>query len=138
MEPRSVNATPSNGEQALRPSDINGRKLARALKTGTIPADWQARLALRLQEGAVFLHHLTAKQARQVTGAKCADLAAERRKHRQANGDGKRRVLYRGKVSDSDIDAVVAKLGPDKVMAALDRLTKPRCNATTEMFSAAQ
>ena len=82
MDPRYLIGTPLNGVQPVRPSDINGRKLSRALKAGKLPSDWRARLALRLQEGAVFLHHLTARQARLLTGAKVGDVAAARRVER--------------------------------------------------------
>jgi hypothetical protein len=136
MEPHSVNGTPANGGQ-VPGRDISGRKLAKALKVGTFTPDGRARLALRLQDGSAFLHHLTAKQARQLTGAKVCDVAAARRAERPVNGNGKHaRVFYRHDLLDGDIDTIVAKIGPDKVMAALDRLTKPRCAATTEMFGA--
>jgi len=80
-----VNGTSANGGQVVR-RNINGKKLAQALKNGTVQPGFAAWLAYRMQVGDVVLHHLTAQQARALTGAKCADLAAERRKHRQANG----------------------------------------------------
>jgi hypothetical protein len=114
-----------NGGQG--PSDINGQKLAKALKAGAIPPDWRARLALRLQDGSTFLHHLTAKQARQVTGARVGDLAAARRAERpNDNGtDNLRRVLFRNNPTDSDVDVIVAQVGTERLMDALDRATKP-------------
>src|SRR5262249_50099425 len=102
-----------------------------------VTPDFTAWLAYRLQVGGAWLHHLTAKQARQVTGAICADLAAERRKNRPANGNGKR-VLYRRNPTEADVDAIVPQLGPDTVMQALDRMTKPRCARTGEMFGASR
>jgi hypothetical protein len=36
--------------------------------------------------------------------------------------------------SDTKLDRIVAQLGADRVLAALDRPTKPRCDATAEMF----
>jgi len=38
----------------------------------------------------------------------------------------KRRVLYRRNLSDIDVDVVLAEIGLDRVMAALDRCTQPR------------
>jgi hypothetical protein len=112
------------------------------MKAGTVEpgfADW---LAYKLQVGEVFVHHLSARQARALTGARCADLAAVHRANRRSNGrngnGSKRRVFYRRVASDADLDGVIQKLGPNKVMQALDRLTKPRCERTTEMFSAAR
>jgi len=121
MDPHRLNTPPANGRQVR---DVNGRKLDKALKAGTVQPGFAAWLAYRMQSGAVFLHHLTAQQACALTGATCADLAAERRKHRSANGNG-RRVLYRRAATDNDIDAVVTKLGTEKVLAALDRITRP-------------
>jgi len=136
MDPRYLIGTPLNGVQPVRPSDINGRKLSRALKAGKLPSDWRARLALRLQEGAVFLHHLTARQARLLTGAKVGDVAAARRVERpNGNGtDNLRRVLFRNNPTDSDVDVIVAQVGTERLMDALDRATKPRCERTSEMF----
>jgi hypothetical protein len=125
MDPYRFN-TPTNGSgQAPAARNINGKKLARALKAGTVQPGLAAWLAYEFQAGGAYLHHLTAKQARWLTGAKCADLAAERRKHRQTNGNGKR-VLYRLAPTDSDLDAVIAKLGADRIMKALDRYTQPQ------------
>jgi len=137
MEPHAENGMPHGGVQVPAVKPISGKELAKALKAGTVTPDFTAWLAYRLQVGGAWLHHLTAKQARQVTGAICADLAAERRKNRPANGNGKR-VLYRRNPTEADVDAIVAKLGPDKVMQALDRMTKPRCARTGEMFGASR
>ena len=124
MEPHSVNGTPSNGGQgpAIK---LSGKRLARWLRAGVIDPDFAARLAYRLQVGTVVVGDFTDKQSRLLTGASRAELAAVRRKHRQANGNGKR-VLYRRYPTDSDIDAVVAKIGADRVMKALDRYTQPQ------------
>ena len=124
---RRVDSSSETGGQARIP-DVNGRKLANAIKAGTLKPDFAAWLAYRLQIGEVLLHHLTARQARQVTGATCADLAAERRKNRRVNGNGCR-VLYRRNPSDTDIDTIVARLGADRVLAALDRITTPTLSA---------
>lgn len=127
------NGTPVGGVQDAAPKPISGRKLAKALKAGTVPPGFVPWLAFQLQTGGAYLYSLTAKQSRQVTGAKCAELAAERRKHRPTNGNG-HRVLFRRDLTDSDVDAIIGQVGPDKVMQALDRLTKPRCERTSDMF----
>jgi len=73
---------PTNGGQGPTAKPINGQKLAKALKAGTAPG-FAAWLAIQLQTGGAYLHTLTAKQSRQVTGAKCADLAAAANKRRR-------------------------------------------------------
>jgi hypothetical protein len=104
---------------------VSGRKLAQALKAGTIAPDVAARLAYGLQTGAVIVSKLPARWARAMTGATRAGLAAERRAHRQDNGNGGPRVLYRHDLSDETIDTVVHQVGIERLMAALDRATHP-------------
>jgi hypothetical protein len=119
------NGSPQPTSAATHPvKQISGKKMAARLKAGTIIPYLQAKVAYELQTGRLAISHLTAKQARQLTGAKCADLASVRREMRQANGNGKR-VLYRRAVADSDIDVIVGQVGPEKVMQALDRYTAP-------------
>jgi len=48
-----------------------------------------------------------------------------------------RRVLFRKELSDGDVDAVVSQIGAERLWSALDRVTQPRCEATAEMFVAA-
>jgi len=53
------------------------------------------------------------------------------------NGNGTdnlRRVLFRNNPTDSDVDVIVAQVGTERLMDALDRATKPRCERTSEMF----
>jgi hypothetical protein len=137
MEPHSINGTPQNGGQgpAIK---LSGKRLAKWRKMGVITPDFAARLAYGLQVGRFAVGDFTDKQSRLLTGASRADLAAvrrsARRKHRQhrANGNGQHaRVLYRRDPTDSDVDAIVAKIGADRVMKALDRHTQP------QMFAAA-
>jgi hypothetical protein len=85
-------------------------------------------LALALQLGTVKLGKLTAKQVRWLTGATVSELAAARQAQRPQrvqrparNG----RVLYRRDPSDVELDRAVATLGANRVMAALDRATRP-------------
>jgi hypothetical protein len=135
MMPHAVTTPPGNGGQVPAIKQISGKKLARRLKEGTLSPELAARLAYDLNTGHVAVSKLPAKWSRMMTGATVAGLASVRRTLRATNGNG-HRVLYRRNPSDADIDTVVAKIGPDKVMASLDRLTKPRGERTTEMFGA--
>jgi hypothetical protein len=67
-------------------------------------------------------------------GIAAAQLAATPRKapRRQNN-----RLLYRKNLSDQDLDALVAKIGVVRWWAAFERVTKPRCDVTPDMFAAA-
>jgi hypothetical protein len=125
MGPLHVNTPPTNGGQgpAIK---VSGKKLAKWRRMGLITPDFAARLAHALQVGAVVVGNFTPTQACAVTGTTVASLASVRRKHRQANGNGHARVLYRREVSEADIDAVIAKLGADRIMKALDRYTQPQ------------
>jgi hypothetical protein len=114
----TANGEKANGGLHL----IYGRKLAALLKAGTASDANMARLAHELQTGVVAITGLTARQARQMTGASRAGLAAERRAHQPVKG---RRVLYRSNPSDADVDKVVARVGADRIMRALDRYTQP-------------
>jgi hypothetical protein len=122
MDPLHVTTT----ETTPGVKKVSGQKLARWRKMGLIPPVFAARLADALQVGTVVLSDLTDKQACAVVGATVAGLAAvrrERRKHRATtNGT---RVLYRRAQTDGDVDAVVAKIGADRVMQSLDRITRP-------------
>ena len=114
---------------------VSGRKLMRALKAGTIPPNFAAKLAHAMQTGAVVVGKLPAKWARMMTGATRAGLAAERRAHRQGtrgqgNGNGGPRVLYRHDLSDEIVDTVVHQVGIERLMAALDRATHPAVTIT--------
>jgi hypothetical protein len=98
------------------PRRVTGQYVARAHLTRR----QRARLAADLANGTALIWPLTIKQAASLARVPALDVAKYRH-----NGNGKR-VLYRREVGDSDIDAVIAKLGPEKVMAALDRYTAPR------------
>jgi hypothetical protein len=126
------NGSPTPTSAAIPPvKQINGKKLARQLKAGLLRPDFQARLAYDLQTGHVAVTGLTAKQARQLTGARCADLAHVWREMRSANRNGKR-VLYRSHFTDSDVAAAVRQLGLDRVWAVLDRHTQPQVTVAVE------
>jgi len=110
---------------------VSGRKLAQALKAGTIPPEFAARLAYDMQTGTVVVGQLPARWARAMTGATRAGLAAERRAHRRGNGNGGPRVLYRRHdLSDEIVDTIVHQVGTERMMAALDRATHPAVTIT--------
>src|SRR5262245_12389600 len=113
----SSTRSPNGGQVPVR--DINGRKLSRALHKGEVPPDWRARLALRLEDGSAWPHHLPPKMARDVTGATRRDVAAQRGAERQANGNGNKRVLFRNNPTDADVDTIVAQVGAERLMGAL-------------------
>jgi hypothetical protein len=120
----STNSTAktNGGQRPKGPHLIDGVLLAKALKAGDIKPEYAAKLAFELQTGTVILGHLTARQARQVTKATRSGLAAERRAHQPVKGP---RVLYRCNPTDADIDKVIARVGADRIMKALDRYTQP-------------
>jgi hypothetical protein len=126
MDSRHSNTPPGRCVQ-VPAKNVNGKRLAKALKSGTAPG-FAAWLAIQLQTGGVWLHHLSDKQARQLTGAKRSDVAAERRKHKPTNGNGKRtrRVLYKRTLADADFDAVVSTIGAERLWKAIDRHTQPQ------------
>ena len=106
---------------------VSGRILAKRLRKGTMDPVYRAQLALRLQRGEVVIGNLTAKQARQITGTDVTVLAAMRRitpptpRPREARN----RVTYRRELTDNDLDRLIDKAGHGRVLAALDRATRP-------------
>jgi len=106
---------------------ISGRILAKRLRKGTIDPVHRAQLALQLQRGGVVIGNLTAKQARQMTETDVTVLAAMRRiappvpRPRQVRN----RVTYRRELSDNDLDQLIDEAGHGRVLAALDRMTRP-------------
>jgi|SRR5215471_1038988 len=138
------NTLPTNGGQVPAIKQLSGKKLAKQLKAGAIKPDFQNRLAYDLQTGHLVISRLTAKQARMLTGASRAGLAAVRREMRStgngSNGTTNKqdRLFYRCSPSDADLDVAVACFG-SRLMAAIDRATKPaRCERTGEMFDASR
>jgi hypothetical protein len=107
------------------PRIISNKKLVAKMKSGTLSPDIAARLAYDINVGNIAVVKLPAKLSRMMTGTTVAGLAAERRKNKPVNGNGKHRVLYKNTLTDSDIDSVVTKIGPEKVMQSLDRITRP-------------
>lgn len=112
--------------------DINGHKLARALKNKNISPAHRALLAHNLEIGAAYLHHLTRQQSLALTDASggyvasVANLTPEERE--QVNtGKLSLSVVHNRKrePTDAQLDRLVARIGADRVMAALDRLPAP-------------
>jgi len=91
--------------------EISGRAIARRLRRGDIDPEHQARLAEGLRTGKLRLIELTSAQARWITGATVAAVAAERRRARTP--------------SDSAVARYVRRAGAERVMRALDHLTQP-------------
>jgi hypothetical protein len=47
------------------------------------------------------------------------------------------RTFYRKNPSDADLENGIVEVGLDRWLAAADRVTKPRCDATPDLFVAA-
>ena len=126
----------NGGQGAVLP--VNGKKLSRRRKR--VSRKLRARLAAKLQNGTAYVANLTAAQACGLCDVTPAELATAKRRVAKRNGNGNKhqdRLFYRRSPTDTDLDVAVAQHGP-RLMAALDRATKPRCQQTTEMFSAAR
>jgi hypothetical protein len=114
------------------PRDINGRKLFRRLKQGLNPRHC-ALLALELEQGTAILHHLTPRQAQKVTRANQRDVAALRRATAEESAQVKLGLLSLAELrnrtarapTDATVDRTITKLGADRVLQALDRITQP-------------
>lgn len=156
-------AGPTTGNTPIPVRDINGGKLAKRLRKGLSPTH-RALLANDLQTGAVYVHHLTRRQALALTWASVgyvntvAKLSPEQREQ-VASGKIPLSVFHnRPKTSafaalaraanevevelgDEDIsvgdfvDRVLAKIG-DSLLAALDRLTVPAVTAANDNAAA--
>jgi hypothetical protein len=109
--------------------DINGRKLSRRLKKGLSPA-FRALLAHDLETGAVRLHDLTRRQAcrlMQVSAGYVATVARTDPENRKKIESGQLPLAVLHKApTDRQLDRLIARIGPDRFMAALDRYTRPQ------------
>jgi len=114
--------------------DINGRKLARRLKKGLSPT-FRALLAHEFESGAV-LHDLTRRQACKLlqVGASYVGTVAK-------SSPENRKKIERGELAlsalhntptDRQLDRLITRLGPDRVMEALDRCTRPQFRFAAE------
>jgi len=110
--------------------DVVGRKLARRLKAGLNPTH-RALLALDLECGALWLHHLSRAQARALTKAAGGYVATLRRatpEQREAvkRGELALSTLHNNKApTDQAIERWIAKVGKERVWAVFNRLTMP-------------
>jgi hypothetical protein len=128
---------------AISIRDVNGRKLSRRLKRELNPTH-RALLAFELERGALWVHHLSRRQAQKLTGANQRHVTSLRRATEEERERVKKGLLPLGELTprapvvptDADIDRVVCQLGAERVMQSLDRLTAPRCKTTAEMFGA--
>ena len=116
-----VNISPSR--------DLNGHKLSRRVQRGLSPT-FRALLAYQLESGGVCVHHLTRKQALALARASSGYVSTVARlspQERDQLGKGilSLSALHNRPPTDADVDRIVTKLGPTRVMAALDRLTRP-------------
>jgi hypothetical protein len=111
--------------------EIVGRKLAGRIRR--LSPTFRALLAHEMESGRVIVHALSRKQAVQLTGASVGYVNTI---HRLS--DEQRELLKRGALSlsklhsshksltDAEIDHLVIKLGPERIMRALDRYTQPQ------------
>jgi hypothetical protein len=108
---------------------ISGRILAKRIRKDAFDLVHRARLALQLQRGEVVIGNLTAKQARQLVGISVDVLAAARQvmpaAPRPRTRTVRNRVTYKRDLSEGDVERLIAQLGEERVLAALDRVTQP-------------
>jgi hypothetical protein len=103
----------------VKPKLISAKRLPYRLRR--VPAHWRVKLALELIDGRVELRGpLTIKQALKLTEASLSQLNEERRSRA---GCSLRELQKRQRA-----DQLVARVGADHVMAALDRATMPKSN----------
>src|SRR5262249_47180417 len=107
LKGRSSMHAPYTNPTAERPAIrvLNGRAFAQELRHAT-PAG-RALLAGAWHAGRILVERPSRPQVSKATGVSLASLAPNRRP------------------TDAAIDKLVTKLGPDRVLAALDRITKP-------------
>jgi hypothetical protein len=110
--------------------DVNGRKLSRKRE---LNPTHRALLAFELECGALWLHHLSRRQAQRLTGANQRDVTSLRRASAEQREQVKKGLLALAELTprapvvptDADVDRVVRQLGAERVMQSLDRLTQP-------------
>jgi hypothetical protein len=109
--------------------DINGRKLSRRLKKGLSPT-FRALLAHDLETGAAQLHDLTRRQAcqlMQVSAGYVTTVAKTNPEDRKKIESGQIPLAaLHTTPTDRQLDRLIARIGPDRFMAALDRYTRPK------------
>jgi hypothetical protein len=110
---------------------VVGRKLARRLKG--ISSDFRALLAHQAATGEAVLRELTVKQASILFKVSVPYVAAVSRASPEERDLIKRKRLSvndlysrRRELTDDQIDRLVARCDPNRLMAALDRYTAPK------------
>jgi hypothetical protein len=118
---------------------VLGRRLARRLK-GITP-DFRALLAHEMVAGEVVLRDLTQAQASALVQVSLPYVSTVSRASPEQREDVKRRrlsisALYnkRREPTDAKLDRLIARFGVDRVMAALDRATKPHAVMNSAEF----
>jgi hypothetical protein len=125
----------TSGTQAVK--DISGQRLARRLRRELSPTH-RALLAYELEKGTAWIHSLTRRQACRLTGASVAYVvtlqrASDEERGRIKSGQLALSALHNNKPpSDAYLDRLVVKAGADRVMAALDRYTRPQFKFAAE------
>jgi hypothetical protein len=108
---------------------INGKKLSRRLKS--LSPTFLALLANELMSGTAVVSHLTFEQAKAVTGASTGYLTTVRRLTPEQLEQVKREPASlspfhnKREMTDAEIERRIVKMGIEKVLAAIDRLTAP-------------
>jgi hypothetical protein len=123
---RSEMHAPSNilAQDAPAIRVVSGRKLAHELKGASAAA--AALASADAQTGRLVITPLPPRWANRMFGANPRLSKAARELVPLERAAVRRGQLDLTRpVSDAAIDKVVAKLGPDRVLAALDRITKP-------------
>jgi hypothetical protein len=116
--------------------DISGRRLRRRLRKGLNPAH-RALLAYELETGGAWLRDLTRRDACVLTGAPASAVAtlcraSDEERERIKGGQLALSALHKKPPSDAYLDRLVVKAGADRVMAALDRYTRPQFKFAAE------
>ena len=109
---------------------LSGRELDREVRTAT-PTK-RALLAADVEAGRLLVERPTARQARLITGSSPCYLYAarllspmERAAVRTGRASLAAKARERRQLTDSKLDQLVSQLGAERVMAALDRVTRP-------------
>lgn len=115
--------------------NINGRRLRRRRK-GLSPTH-RALLAYELEAGGASIHDLTRHDACALTGASRSYVAtvfraSDEEREQVKSGQLALAVLHNKPPSDSYLDRLILKVGADRVMAALDRYTRPQFKFAAE------
>jgi hypothetical protein len=121
------------GPDSVPVKDVNFHKLNREKRRGLSPTH-AALLAYELEIGAAWLHDFPRRQACRLTGASVGYVSTIAHATPDERAAIRRGALALAKLhnkpkaqpTDDEVNRLVATIGPDRVMAALDRATAPR------------